>query len=84
VIDVTVTDGDVEPPLRRVEVAVGEPVRLRVTADVADEVHIHGIDMSADVAPGEPAVVTFSMPVPGVYDIELEEAGRPLVQLEVR
>jgi hypothetical protein len=83
-LEVTVSAGRVEPPLHRVELAVGENVELRVTADRTDRVHVHGIDQWSDVSPDQPAVITFAMPDPGVYDIELEDVGIPLLQLEVR
>lgn len=81
---VAVTEGRVNPPVRRVKLSVGDRVRMRVVADVADEVHVHGADKSVKIEPGIPAVVRFSMTEPGVYEVELEDAALPLVQLEVR
>jgi len=54
-----------------------------VTADVVDEVHVHGYDLFADVAPGAPATINFVADIPGVWEVELEGAGALLVELEV-
>jgi hypothetical protein len=46
-ISVAVTDGKVEPEPRRVEVAKDSQVRLIVTSDVDDELHVHGYEVEA-------------------------------------
>ncbi|HEX4941176.1 MAG TPA: hypothetical protein VFW51_01480, partial [Actinomycetota bacterium] len=48
VIEVTFRDGAVQGPTS-FTVTQGERVRLLVHADVSDEVHFHGYDLSADV-----------------------------------
>jgi heme/copper-type cytochrome/quinol oxidase subunit 2 len=68
----------------RVKVPLGAKVRLEVTADRADEVHLHGYDRKVDVEPGEPAVLEFTADVPGVFEVELEEASLKLVELQVQ
>ena len=81
-IEVEVEDGEVRGP-GDVEVPQGERVRLVVEADVSDEVHVHGYDLLADVTPDEPAVIVFRADAPGVFEVELEGAGLPLLELTV-
>jgi hypothetical protein len=83
-IEAKVTGGKVETAERRVRIAAGDPVRIRVQADVADEVHVHGYDLTRPVAPGQPATIEFAADLPGVYEVELEAAKRKLFELEVR
>jgi hypothetical protein len=83
-IEVTVVGGKPQGGVRREQVKAGETVVLRVTADVADEVHLHGYDKSADVAPGKPAQIRFTADIPGVFEVELEQRKQKLVELEVR
>jgi hypothetical protein len=83
-IEVTVVGGKPQGGVRREQVKTGETVVLRVTADVADEVHLHGYDKSADVAPGKPAQIRFTADIPGVFEVELEQRKQKLVELEVR
>lgn len=81
-IEVEVEDGRVKGP-GEVEVTQGERVRLVVESDVADEVHVHGYDLLADVTPSRAAVIVFRADAPGVYEVELEGAGLVLLQLSV-
>ena len=83
VIEVVVQGGEPEGGPQDVAVAVGEPVTVRVTADVEDEVHVHGYDLLADTVPGQPVDISFVADVPGQFEIELEDAGLLLVNLTV-
>lgn len=64
-------------------VALNEPVTLRVSSDVPDQVHVHGYDLTAEVEAGGAAVIEFVADVPGVFEVELESAGLTLLSLEV-
>ncbi len=57
---------------------------LVVRADVSDHVHLHGYDLMADVAPGAPARLRFTADVPGRFEVELEDLGVPIADLQVR
>jgi hypothetical protein len=83
-IEVRVVGGKPQGGVRRERVQRGETLVLRVVADVADEVHLHGYDRSADVAPGKPAQIRFTADIPGVFEAELEQRRQKLVELEVR
>jgi hypothetical protein len=82
-IQVTVTGTKVQTAERRVKVPLGSDVRLEVTADRADEVHLHGYDRKVDIEPGKLAELEFTADVPGVFEVELEEASLKLVELQV-
>jgi periplasmic copper chaperone A len=82
-IDVTVADGVVSGAGDRVDVPLGATVELTVVADVADEVHVHGYDLHGDVTATSPAVVAFTADIPGLFEVELEDAGLLLVELQV-
>lgn len=49
----------------RLQVSLGSVVRLVVLADVSDEIHVHGYDLFALVAPGQPATLEFTADIPG-------------------
>lgn len=82
-VEVEVSDGQVVGGVRRVEVDTGERVLLVVTSDVADEVHVHGVDITGEVEAGGTVDVDFTADIPGVFEIELEERGLHLVELVV-
>lgn len=67
----------------RIEVDQGDLVRFVVRSDVADEVHVHGYDISKDVAAGGEASFSFEADITGIFEIELENAGEPLGELVV-
>src|SRR3712207_5247078 len=49
VITLTYAGGKVTGDTGRVKVPVGTTVLLRITSDVADEVHVHGVDRYVDL-----------------------------------
>lgn len=61
----------------------GEPIRLRIVSDTADEVHVHGYDLSKDVRAGGSVRFRFKATIEGRFEIELENAGTLLATLEV-
>jgi heme/copper-type cytochrome/quinol oxidase subunit 2 len=82
-IEVTVSGGQVTGDTGRVPVPAGEHVTLVVTSDAADELHVHGYDLGADLTPGTPATVEFDATIPGVFEVELHDAGTLLLSLQV-
>lgn len=82
VFDVTVAGGEVTGGGRQ-EVDLGDTVTIRVTSDVTDRIHLHGYDLQADVPAAGPAELTFDATIPGVFEVELEDAGIPLLELEI-
>ena len=82
-IEVQVTGGQVSGDTGRVPVSSGEQVTLVITSDAADEVHVHGYDLTAALSPGQPAELTFDATIPGVFEVELHEAGTLLLTLQV-
>lgn len=81
VFEITVSGSDVVGG-GRIGVLLGDTVTLRVTSDVADEVHVHGYDLRLELEAGVTGEVSFEATIPGVVEVELEEAGLVLVALE--
>lgn len=67
-----------------IEVGAGDAVTLMVTSDRADELHVHGYDLHADLRPGEAATLSFKAEHAGRFEIELHGADLGLATLEVR
>jgi len=83
-IDVAFAGGQVVGGPRKEAVRLGEMVRIRVTSDVADEVHVHTYDVRAEVAPQQVAEAEVTATIPGRHEVELEKSGKQLLTLEVR
>ncbi|MCW2685002.1 MAG: uncharacterized protein JWP33_2915 [Blastococcus sp.] len=83
-LEVTLAGGQASGDVGRVPVAAGERVTLAITSDVADEVHVHGYDLTGALIPGQPAELTFAATIPGVFEVELHDAGTVLLTLQVQ
>ncbi|MBK5305609.1 MAG: hypothetical protein JJD92_02865 [Frankiaceae bacterium] len=81
---VTYAAGKVSGDIGLVNVKQNSTVALVVTSDVADEVHVHGYDKKATVARGGTVTILFRATLQGRWEVELEDLGRRLVQLQVR
>jgi heme/copper-type cytochrome/quinol oxidase subunit 2 len=81
---VTFQKGRVRTASKRVVVPLNSTVRLRVTSDVADEVHVHGVDEYIDLKPGTEVVRDVVARIPGTFEVELHDAGDLLFTLQVR
>ncbi len=84
IVDITIAGDEVETASDRVAVPLGRTVRLVVTSDVADELHVHGFDIEAPLEPGVPTTLEFVADEPGVFEVETHESHLLLVQLAVQ
>jgi FtsP/CotA-like multicopper oxidase with cupredoxin domain len=70
-----VIDGDV----KSIKVAKGDTVRIVVSSDIPDQIHLHGYDIEKEAAPGKPARFKFKADMEGAFEIEshaAEDAGK--------
>jgi hypothetical protein len=80
---ITVEGGKPVGGVERLEYDAGERVRIVVKSDVADEVHVHGYDISRDVAAGGSVRFGFPAKLEGVFEIELEQRHEQIAELRV-
>ncbi|AEF41545.1 cupredoxin domain-containing protein [Hoyosella subflava] len=71
-------DGDA-----RITTEVGRTVVIEVTSNTAEELHVHGYDLYADIQSGEAARLEFTADLPGIFEVELHNANAVLTQLRV-
>ncbi|MEU8422724.1 hypothetical protein AB0C15_17795 [Micromonospora sp. NPDC048835] len=83
-ITVTIAKKRVDPPTGRVTVGKGKLVRITVTSDVADELHVHGYDLGARLPAGTPGSVEFRADQTGLFEVETHDSELVLFQLVVR
>jgi heme/copper-type cytochrome/quinol oxidase subunit 2 len=76
--------GDKAPTVKHFTIQQGRQVVFVVESELSDEVHVHGYDLSADVAPGAPATIRFKATAPGLFEAELESRSLPIAEIEVR
>jgi hypothetical protein len=75
---------DAVPTVQELSVRRGREVVIVVSTELTDHVHLHGYDLTADVGPGRPGRIAFTADSAGIFEIELEERGLPIAELEVR
>ena len=56
---------------------------IPLTWERSDEAHLHGYDLSAELQPGVPATLTFTASIPGIFELELEDDGTLIAEIEV-
>ena len=61
----------------------GERIRFKVTSDVEDEIHIHGYDLSKEIAAGGSVSFDFPADIEGVFEVELEHRAVPIAEIQV-
>jgi|SRR5581483_4148652 len=83
-ISIHVEDGKPVGGIKRATVRKGEDVSLVVHSDVADEVHLHGYDLHAEVEAGGTAGIDFKANIAGVFEAELESRKLQILELTVR
>jgi len=84
VVSIVVVNGAPEGGIVRESVDKGDRVVLAVTSDVADEVHLHGYDISRDVQAGGTVRIGFRATLPGRFEVELEGRGIQIGDLTVQ
>lgn len=72
---IRLANGEVRGGRRRITVSHGDVARIEVRSDAPEEIHVHGYDMTRDVAPGDPARLRFDADIEGVFEIEAHDLG---------
>jgi ABC-type Fe3+-hydroxamate transport system substrate-binding protein len=83
VVSIVVVNGAPKGGIVRETVDKGDRVLLVVKSDVADEIHLHGYDLSRDVTAGGTARLPFTATLPGRFEVELESRGVQIADLTV-
>ena len=83
-VTVVVAKRKVTPPTGRVEVPRGALVRITVTSDVKDSVHVHGYDRTVELTAGVPGSLDLRADRSGLFEVETHDTDLVLFQLVVR
>jgi hypothetical protein len=84
-IDITVEGDSVTPNGERVDVAVGQPIELVVTADAPGEIHVHSSpEQEFEYDAGTTTLELNPIDKAGVVDVESHTLEKTIVQLEAR
>ena len=83
-VDITFSGDSVEPLGERIDVALGEPLTLNVTADAAGELHVHSTPEQELAYEAGETTLELTIDEPGVVEVESHDLELTILQLEVR
>jgi hypothetical protein len=83
-VRISVTGKRVTPAPARVDLASGARLRLVITVDHDDEVHVHGFEVEREVTANQPVTIDLTGGEPGLYEVETHHPSLRLLQLLVR
>jgi type IV pilus biogenesis protein CpaD/CtpE len=84
-IDISISNGRVNPNGSKIDVKRGQTVVLNVTSDQDDEIHVHTSDgYELEVKAGKPVRGQFVVTEPGRFEIESHHLEKIIVILNVR
>ncbi len=78
-----IVDGLPEGGVQVWEATVGDVVSISVSADVSEELHLHGYDLYADITPDEPGIIRFTADMHGVFEVETHDTDTLVAMLQV-
>ena len=81
---IRVRDGKPVGGVQKLRYMTGERVRFRVVSDIADEIHVHGFDITRDVPAGGSVTFSFPADIEGVFEVELHGRQEEIARLTVR
>ena len=61
----------------------GETARFEVVTDAADELHLHGYDLTFNVKPGKPTEIEFDADIEGLFELESHTTAELLAEISV-
>ncbi len=82
-VEISLKDGKATPNGDRLTVDKGTILRLEITSDHDDEVHVHGYDIEIPVKAGAKVTKDITLDQVGRFEIESHEPALTIVQLVV-
>lgn len=83
-VEIELEGGEPVGGVETIEAELGDTIRFTVISDAPDEIHVHGFEITEQVAPDEPAEFSFPAEIEGIYEVEAHDAGHvPLAELRV-
>ena len=80
---IVVAGGKPRGGVQKLDYKQGDRIQFVVASDVADEIHVHGYDVTEDVPAGGSVRFSFPARIEGVFEVELEGRKQQIAQLKV-
>jgi hypothetical protein len=76
---IRLSNGGVIGGVRKIEAEHGDTVRISVTSDAPDVIHLHGYDIERAVGPAKPARFVFKADIEGEFELEAHDLGHLMI-----
>lgn len=80
---IVVRNGKPVGGVQQLEFDAGERVRFTVRSNEADEIHVHGYDVTERLPAGRAVPVSFPAEIEGIFEVELHGSGMQIAELRV-
>lgn len=80
---IVVRDGKPVDGVEELEYDAGDEIRFKVRSNTADEIHVHGYDVSEEVPAGGSATLSFPADIEGIFEVELHNSEELIAELRV-
>lgn len=81
---IEIEDGEPVGGVQEIEVTRGDELRVNITTDAADELHLHGFDVYLDIVPGKTnELVVDNADIDGILELESHSTGALLAEISV-
>ena len=80
---IVIQDGQPAHGVVKLDYKQGEQIRFLVKSDVAEEIHVHGYDVSKPVQAAGHVKFSFPADITGVFEVELENSAVPIAEIQV-
>jgi hypothetical protein len=83
VTNIEVEGGQPIGGVKEIKAEKGDTVRIDVTSDQADELHLHVYDVEKELQPGKKTRLQFKANIEGVIELELHESEQQIAEITV-
>ncbi|MEA2478834.1 MAG: hypothetical protein QOJ07_756 [Thermoleophilaceae bacterium] len=80
---IDVKGGQASGGVKKISVKDGDQVRILVTVDKPQDIHLHGYDIEKPAKPSTPVVFQFKADKQGVFELESHASNQKIAQLTV-
>ncbi len=80
---IRVEGGEPVGGVEEIEAKKGDTVRIDVTSDEPDELHLHVYDITKQLEPGERTRLQFKADIEGVIELELHGSGAHIAEITI-
>lgn len=82
-VSIVVENGQPRGGPSEITVTKGEEIRIDVSSDIEEQLHLHGYDVAKPIAAGGKAEFRVPATLEGVFELELENSAVPLAEISV-